>query len=99
MRNDGLKCKLTGGRLVISIGIDTLAHAFVVGPVGDELTRNDDHALRVTDTDKFAAEVVRALTSEEEDGSSPLTNLFDTAFRDAINDGAEGVYWRDLDGS
>lgn len=98
--NERLRCRVVGGKvLTISIGIDTLAHAFVTGPVGDRLTRDDEHEdgydrerLRVTDAAVFAKEVVRALLNEREDGSSPLTDTLDKAFDDAINDGCEGIW-------
>jgi hypothetical protein len=96
-----LRCRIVGKQLVISIGIDTLAHALRVGPVGGEITRDDEHPdgwdeskLRVTDPAVFAKEVVHALMDEAEDGSSPVTNLLDRAFRDAIENGAEGIYIR-----
>lgn len=45
----------------------------------------------IVDPDVFAKEVVRAMTAEEEDGSSMLSDFFDTAMEDAVNDGADGI--------
>ena len=101
-KDERLRCRIVDGKvLTISIGIDTLAHAFMTGPVGDEITRDDEHQygydsekLRVTDAVAFANDVVRALLDEREDGSSPLTDTLDKAFRDALDDGAQGVFIR-----
>src|SRR6267142_452245 len=78
-----------GDQLVIRIGVDTLAFCFEVsddnqpydGKVGDFR-----RAWKVTDTHKFAEGVGRGLRIEEEDGSTPLTKVFDEACIRAIED-------------
>lgn len=50
-----------------------------------------DQRFKVTDADKFAHEVARALNDEEEDGTTPIHSMFDAAFQSAIENGAEGV--------
>jgi hypothetical protein len=102
-KDSRLRCKIVGGELRISIGIDTLAFAFVNGPVGDKLTYDeetgdwDDSRLRVTNVAEFASEVVHALTDEQEDGSTPLTNLLDAAYQSVVDDGGQGFWTLGLD--
>lgn len=78
------------GVLIIRIGIDTLAFAAEREPMRMG-TREREPGHFVSDKAGFAADVVRVLLDEEEDGSSRLTDLFDQACEDAINDGSE--YW------
>ena len=79
-----------GGKLVISIGVNTLASAaercerFYDG-------EKDRYTLKVTNKAKFAREIARALQAEEEDGTTPLHVLFDDAAEAAVEDGCEGV--------
>lgn len=96
-----LRCRIVGKQLVISIGIDTLAHALKVGPVGGEITRDDDHPdgwdeskLRITDPAVFAKEVVNALMDEPRT-VVPLSPTSSTRrFVTPSSSGAEGVYIR-----
>lgn len=46
---------------------------------------------KVTNARAFAKEVVHALNDEDEDGTTPIHRLFDAAFEEAIEQGAEGV--------
>ena len=81
------------GQLVIRIGVDTLAYAF---EVGEENNPYDDEAMdfvrswKVTDKLKFAKGVANHLCDEEEDGSTPLTDILDKAYIGAVED-AMGV--------
>lgn len=94
-----LKVEVVDGRLVISIGVDALAFAcdhcefnnpFVEAE--DEHDESDFKQLyKVVDPEVFAQEVVRALKREKEDGTTPVHELLDHAFADAIDDGAEGI--------
>ena len=92
-----LECKVVGEKLVVSIGIDTLAYAFLHGPEGDRMRWDDDllsydeSKLQIIDQLEFAKDVVHALLCEKEDGSSPLTDLIDAACVAAVNDGSLGV--------
>lgn len=85
-----LRVSVKDGRLVISIGVETLCFAaehcnlFYDG-------EKDRYTLKVTDKATFAKEVVRALEHEEEDGTTPVHLLFDNAFEYAVGDGCEGV--------
>ena len=92
-----LTCKVTNGQLIIAIGVDTLAHAFVHGPVGDKLAWDDEKydwdydRVKVTDAAGWAKEVVDAMLHEREDGSSPLTLFIDKMYEAALDDGAQHV--------
>lgn len=97
--NQRLLCRVESGRLVISIGLNTLAFCAEHSPdvenafMRDEGTDEYDRSrFKVTERDVFAKEIVSALLSEEEDGSTPLTNLIDKATMDAIEDGCQGVF-------
>lgn len=89
-----LSCKIDDGELVIRIGINVLTFAsnhrdpFLVD---DEITGFPRQAWIVTDVLEFAKDVCRELNREEEDGSSPLTNLLDLAFTNALDQGSLGV--------
>jgi hypothetical protein len=63
----------------------------------DPVTR-EFHKPKVTDSRKFAAEVVRVLEREGEDGSTPVTRMLDLAFIHAVENGAEGILLPDDDG-
>ena len=74
--------------IIIRLPIDIMAAAYRGGvdlgyiPAG----------WKVTDAPAFAREVVRALNHENPDnGTTPIHRLFDAAFLDAIEQGAEGV--------
>lgn len=91
---DSLKCEVEDGRLVISIGIQTLAHAVAYAPWANKFDkdRGDYHRdFAIADELEFAKDVARAITADREDGSSLLTDLLDSAAEAAINDGSLGV--------
>lgn len=92
-RNRPLTVDVFGGRLTISIGVSTLAHA---ANLSDAFERDDDDfdlppKYQVVDEDVFANEVLRALEHEGEDGITPIHRLFDAAFQRAVDDGCDGV--------
>ena len=89
---DPLEVAIVDGRLVISIGVKTLAHAVqleggMLYQVGDE-----DIATGVTITDPLTAakEIARELKREEEDGTTLVHKLLDKAAMDAYENGGEG---------
>lgn len=89
-----LGCKLEGGELVIRIGINVLAMATEDREpftIYDEKLGDWRKAWIVTDPLEFAKEVAREINREEEDGSSPLTNLLDLACASALDQGCMGV--------
>ena len=89
-----LSVKVDKGELVIRIGIKTLAFACermdACNPYDEDLK---DYKLlyRIVDPFAFAKDVKCELNKEEEDGSTPLTSLFDSVMLKAIENGNLGV--------
>lgn len=88
-----LSVRLRNGRVVIEIGIATLATVARHMPA---LEVFDEEALewfepRVPDPGAFARAVVATLNSEEEDGTTLVHVMFDRAIIEAIEQGAEGI--------
>ncbi|MBE3065158.1 MAG: hypothetical protein IMZ69_09100 [Spirochaetes bacterium] len=78
------------GELVIRIGIETLA--FCTDECSEFYNSEKDRSdVKVTDPDEWAKDVVRELEREEEDGSSPLTDLLERAMSDAVDQGSTAV--------
>lgn len=78
-----------GDQLVMRIGVDTLAVAFMIGEANH--THDDDACdfrrdWKVIDRHKFAAGVARGMCVEDEDGSTPLTRVIDDACTVAVED-------------
>lgn len=83
-----LDAKIDGGRLLISIGVDTLGYAFAHGEYAYRL----DGELVITDAEMFAGEVCRELCQEgDRDGSTMISRMLDRACETALENGAEGV--------
>lgn len=85
-----LKIGVEKGELVIRIGIDTLAWCFEIGEGNqsfDDEANDFRREFKVTDVKKFAEGVANALCDEEEDGSTPITRILDSAFIRAVEDG------------
>lgn len=93
-RDQVLNVEVTGGRLVISVGLDTLKTALEARPHGqisyyDE--EFDEHFFDViTDIDTFVAGILQVLHDEQEDGSTPVHRMLDEAAEHAIESGASG---------
>jgi hypothetical protein len=92
-RNDPLTCRIEDGVLIISIGVDCLAHAIQMSPGLSEFDEESGEwaTPEVTDADKFAIEVVCELEAEAEDGTTLVHIAFDRAAANAIENGAQGV--------
>lgn len=94
MRNAPLDCKIEDGEVIIRIGVDTLSFA---AQSREPFTQYDDTVgdwrkfWIVSDADQFALDVRQEMIREEEDGSSPLTNLLDKMFENALDQGSLGV--------
>lgn len=93
-----LRASVVRDVLTIEIGVDVLAFSALASPfawkllqeaVGELTTNRPDDRYRIDDVHGFAKDNVRELLREEEDGSSPLTNLFDLVAQKAIEDGSE----------
>ena len=52
---------------------------------------NSGTRYKVTNPESFAKEVVRALNDEDEQGNTMIYDMFDNAFENAINQGADGI--------
>jgi len=84
----------TGGQATlidgkIEISIDVAALPMIVN--GSCCCDSMEGLWKVTDAETFAKEVCRALNDEREDGTTRVHMMFDAAFMEAINQGAEGV--------
>ncbi len=89
-----LTARVTSGKVVIEIGVETLAHAASYAEWANRYDAESGDYLRdfaITDPSVFAKEVVRAMLDERENGSSPLSDFLDKAMQDALDDGADGV--------
>lgn len=75
------------GAIVIRIALDTLP-LVVDGAWG---TGAMDTRYKVTDPAAFAADLVRELNDEDERGTTRIHRMFDKAFENAIDQGAEGI--------
>ncbi len=87
-----LKVGIEAGRLVISIGVVTLGEA-LIGPLSP-LKREAPHA-KIIDHAQFSREVVRALTSESEDGTTIVHTMLDGVATTFLENGADGVDFGD----
>lgn len=84
-----LTCRVRHGAIRIAVDADTVAFATENHPdFWDGET--DTYTIVVTDKAEWLKSVARYITDEREDGSSPLTDLFDKAILEAINQGEEG---------
>ena len=86
MAGQPLEVGVEENQLVIRIGVDTLAFAFEVGEENNPYVSNFVRSWKVTDKHRFAEGVANRLCNEEEDGSTPLTNILDVAFIQAVED-------------
>jgi hypothetical protein len=92
-RHDPLKIAIEDGVLTMRIGVEVIAKAVKLDP---DLSEYDQQAgewrePEITNVDKFASEVMRALASESEDGTTLVHVAIDTAAMNAIENGAEGI--------
>lgn len=83
----GAEAVIQDGKIVISIDVDALP--IIVS--GSCALDGIDGLWKVTDPVAFAKDVCRALNKEDEQGTTRVHTMFDGAFNDAIDQGAEGV--------
>jgi hypothetical protein len=84
------EAKIIDGKLVISLSIETLAHAARNSEYFFNCAENGMN-LTITDEATFAESVARSLNREEEDGSTPITRMLDKATDWVIEQGEEGI--------
>ena len=81
-RKDNLTVEIKDGRLLIAIGVETLAFA---------ITHNPELKINVTDPDGFANDLLSNLEREQEDGTTPVHLLLDKAANEAAENGSEFI--------
>lgn len=91
-RDACLHARISDGMVIVAIGIDTLKFAAEHCPNVIEYPGEHDYPFAgITDADEFAKDVVRALRHEEEDGSGPMSDLFDKMTVAAFDNGSLAV--------
>lgn len=89
--SSGLTVKIEGDAIVIRLPIDVVPvcvdTAWARG-FGDPTGK---HEWAITNPEGFAADVVRELNREEEDGTTPVHKLFDEVLAEAIEQGSQHV--------
>lgn len=90
-RREVLKVEIFEGRLVVSIGVETLGFAACHSPFFDT-PQFEKHQPRITDADAFAKEIAVTLEAEEENGTTLVHRMIDAAVGQAVDYGtAEGL--------
>ena len=88
-KDQSLEIEVVGDRIVISIGVETLKHCHNALENDHEPRKGYGTGYLIEDANGFARDVVQQfLQDEREDGSSPLTDLFDKTMIDAVNNGS-----------
>ena len=90
-RADPLRAYVTDGRLLVAIGIDTLARSFEECPELQECDDEGDWSPRVLDIDAFAKDVLGKLRAESETGENHIHRMLDAAFQDCCEWPVESV--------
>jgi hypothetical protein len=86
-----LRCKIEGNELVFRIGLGTLAWAAERVPeMYDDQIRPEPPYVQIENRMELAHDVVAAMNSEEEDGSTPVIRMIDKAIMDAWENGSIG---------
>lgn len=81
--------KIVGDKIVIELPIETLALESVLPD--SLMDENFNPRYEVTDAHAFAKDFVAELNREEEDGTTPIHAMFDRAFDEAVENGADGI--------
>jgi hypothetical protein len=90
-----LRAEVDGERLVVSIGVDTLAFAFEHGEENNpynEVTGDFERRYQISWAAQFAKDVCAEMNREGEDGSTPLTRFLDGVMDEAVNQGSLGIH-------
>lgn len=82
-----LRCEIKKGKLIISIGTDTLKHAF------ECKEPSNGEPVKIIDIKQFTKDVCCELNDEDEVGNTMVTRLLDDAMDRAIENGSLGVYY------
>lgn len=92
--DEPLKVEVVKGRLVISIGVQTLAFAYTHSDLNNpynEKTCEFQKLYEVTKPNDLAESVAMELNREEEDGTTPVHKMLDKVFEDVVENGGEGI--------
>lgn len=89
--NEPLRVKVKQGRLVISIGVQTLAFAVENGSAFEVYVGEEYVGPKIMDRAAFARAVAVELKREDEDGSTLLTKMLDEAAELAMESGLDCV--------
>lgn len=88
MNNQRLEVEVVNGRLVISIGVDTLKYCHNLIERENVIGYGPGPGFFISDATGFAKDVAAKLVLEEEDGTTPVHLLLDKAVQDAADDGS-----------
>jgi hypothetical protein len=97
MKDAALEVKIENEKLIISIGISTLANAAISGPYFTEVVNDhdgDEDCIKI-DASVFAQSILAALNNEEEDGTTLIDKMLDSAAEWVFEQGYEGIEIRD----
>lgn len=83
-----LTCGVIDGAIRIVVGAETVKFATDQHP---EFYDGERQTVVVTDRETWLHSVHRHLTVEAEDGSTPVSRMFDNAIADAVDRGEEGI--------
>lgn len=83
-----LSAELIGGKIVISMGAETLRFCHNENEKEAEPSKGFGTGFLITNALGFAGDVIRELNAEREDGSTIVTDLFDKAIEKAANNGS-----------
>jgi hypothetical protein len=81
------QAKIENGEIVFRVAIENLPTILD----GSWATGNLGVRYKITNAELFAADLLRELNHESEDGSTPIHALFDRCIDEAINQGAQGL--------
>lgn len=84
-----LRCEIVDGRLLISVGVNTIRDGLQVG--WEYFGHANKAFIIISNASGFAEDIQRALKREDEQGASLLSELFDAAADLAINNGSEWI--------
>lgn len=89
MKDQPLTIEVSDGRLIISVGVETLKYCHNLSE--GERDVDFEQGFRIGDALGFAKDMAAQLRKEQDDGTTPVHLLIDQAIQDAADDGSEHV--------
>lgn len=94
-KDDPLSLKVTKDLLIIQVGLNVLKRAVELCPKFYDYDKHrdygrDDSYVEVEDINELASDIIGEMQSEEEDGSTPLTDFLDEMIFRAYEQGSTG---------